>query len=689
MTGAFLLEIGTEEIPAGFLPKALSGLQSLVAGKLSDFRLEHGEIQVMGTPRRLACLVAGVSLTQEDEEKVVFGPPTQAAFDKDGAPTKAAQGFARAHGLNASDLAVEKTAKGEVVCVRKTIKGRDTIELLSETLPALITSIPFPKSMRWGSSSISFARPIHWILALLDETVIPFELGDIKSSNQTCGHRFMAPESFAVKNADDYLKKLEKAYVIVDPKQRSLKTKQEIADACKTVNGKILDDPELVEENTNLVEYPNAVCGSFEPRFLQLPGQALITAMREHQRYFAVLDGKGALMPNFVAVNNTLARNPDVVRSGHERVLRARLEDARFFFEEDTRIALGEHAERLKKVLFQVKLGTSYEKMERFKQLAAFIAARVCPESVDDVTRCAELCKADLVTEMVGEFPSLQGTMGKVYARISGEKEAVAEGIEESYLPRFSGDVTPSGTVGAVVGVADRLDTIAGCFGIGLIPTGAADPYALRRHTLAIINILLDKNWNVSLRDLINESLRLLQEKIERSAGEVANEALEFFRVRLRGIFGDKGFSHDVLGAALDGYMDRIPDALRRVEAVARWRSDPDSENQATTFKRVFNIIKDQLTAGEVDSGVFQTLEEAQLYGAYQTTGKEVEAFVEKQDYAQALNALFGLKEPIDNFFEAVMVMDEDKQVRLNRLNLLAKLAALFRTVADFSKLEI
>ncbi len=689
MTGAFLLEIGTEEIPAGFLPKALGGLQTIMAAKLADFRLSHGEMKVMGTPRRMACLVREVSLGQEDEEKMVFGPPVQAAFDKDGNPTKAAQGFARAHGMDASALTVEKTAKGEVVCIRKEIKGRETIELLSEVLPTLITSIPFPKSMRWGSSSISFARPIHWILALLDETVIPFELGDIKSSNQTCGHRFMAPDYLTINHADDYMKALEKAYVIVDPLERSVKTRDEVQRACESVGAKILDDPELLEENTNLVEYPNAVCGSFESRFLKLPSQALITAMREHQRYFAALDKDGALMPNFVAVNNTMARNPDVVRAGHERVLRARLEDARFFFEEDTKTSLAEHAERLKDVLFQVKLGTSYQKMERFRELAAFIARQVSPQSVDDVIRCAELCKADLVTEMVGEFPSLQGTMGKVYARISGEKDEVAEGIEESYLPRFSGDATPSGTIGAIVGVADRLDTIVGCFGIGLIPTGAADPYALRRHTLAIINILLDKNWNVSLLDLVSESLRRLGDKIQRPAEDVARDALEFFRVRLRGIFGDRGFSHDVLDAALDGYMDKIPEVRRRLEAVAQWRNGSDSENQATTFKRVFNIIKDQLMAGEVDSGVFQTLEEAQLYGAYQTVGEEVEASVEKGDYVQALNALFGLKEPIDSFFEAVMVMDEDKQIRMNRLNLLAKLAALFRTMADFSKLEI
>ena len=689
MTGAFLLEIGTEEIPAGFIPKALEGLQSLLAKKLAELQLPYREIRTMGTPRRLACSVDGLLLRQEDEEKTVFGPPKQAAFDADGNPTKAAAGFARAHGADPSDLSTENTAKGEVVCLRKKIEGRNTAELLSEFLPGLITSLPFPKSMRWGSSTISFARPIHWILAILEGKVVPFEVGSISSSDMTRGHRFAAPEPFAVKNEADYREKLRKAYVIVDPSERSAMLREEITKSVVEAGGTILPDDELVEENTYLVEYPAAACGGFDQKYLELPRQVLITAMREHQRYFAVTDKNGDLLPHFVAVNNTPARNPGVVRSGHERVLRARLEDARFFYEEDSKASLADHAERLRNVLFQAKLGTSYEKMERFRELAAFMAGRIKPESAEDVKRCAYLCKADLVSEMVGEFPSLQGVMGAVYAKLAGEDLSVASGIEEHYLPRFSGDRLPEGDVGAMVGIADRLDTITGCFSIGLIPTGAADPYALRRHTLAIIHILLDKQYDLDLRELVQESLRLLGERIERPEADILQDVLDFFRVRLRGVLLDRGFGHDVLDSVLSLYGPNIPDAVKRVEAVSEWRNRSDFETSATSFKRVFNIIKDQPVMGDVDSGLFQTHEEAQLLGGCQTVGKDVEPAMKDKDYRRALSSMLSLKGPIDAFFDSVMVMDKDPQVRANRLNLLGNLTGLFCRLADFSKLEV
>lgn len=689
MTGVFLLEIGTEEIPARFVTRALTGLESLMAKKCMEHRLSYKRIRVMGTPRRLTCIIDDLPLKQEGEIREVFGPPKQAAIDAAGNFTNAAQGFARAHGADVSQLIVEKTSKREVVCIRKEIQGCETLDLLKEFVPSVITSIPFPKSMRWGTSSISFARPIHWILTMLNGEVVPFELNGVLSSSHTRGHRFMAPQELVITDGADYFEKLRQAYVIIDPRERKEQLIKEITHAATQAGGVILSDNELIEENTYLTEYPTAVCGSFDTKYLELPPQVLITAMREHQRYFAVVNSKGTLLPHFVAVNNTLARDPNVVRAGHERVLRARLEDANFFYDEDRKIPLAEHAQKLKGVLFQAKLGTSYQKVERFRDLVAFITGKINPKLMDNTLRCAYLSKADLVTEMVGEFPSLQGVMGKVYALASGEKEDVATGIEEHYLPRFSGDELPKGDLGALVGMADRMDTIVGCFSIGLIPSGAADPYALRRHTLAIIHILLERQYDLDLSEFISESLRLLKDRIERPENEVLKEVLEFFRIRLRGMFGERGFSHDVIDAVLSLHMNHVHDAVKRVEALEYWRKQPDFGTHATSFKRVFNIIKDQICDGPVDSGIFQTIEEAQLFGAYQTVGEDVEFAITRRDYSTVLSLLFTLKEGIDNFFDSVMVMDQDHQVRANRLNLLAKVAGLFKSFADFSKLEV
>ena len=689
MTGTFLLEIGTEEIPAGFAPGLIKAVRLTIEKKLAEYRVKHGTIRVMSTPRRLTCIVDDVLLKQEDHEQQVYGPPKKAAFDKDGNPTKAASGFARAHKVDVNNLRITDTGKGEVICVTKTIEGRHARDLFAEFLPSFITSLPFPKSMRWGYSTISFVRPIHWILALLHGEAINFELDGLHSSNVTYGHRFLAPGPLTINNESLYVQTLLDAHVIVDQQIRNEKLKQKIEDSAAGVGGFVLPDEKLLEENTNLVELPSTVCGHFDEKFLELPSQVLITSMREHQKYFAVIDHKKNLLPYFVAVNNTQARDPGIVRAGHERVLRARLEDARFFYNEDRKRSLSDIVETLKDVLFQAKLGTSYEKMERFRSLAASIAEKLRPEIVEDVKRCASLCKADLVTEMVGEFPSLQGTMGSVYAALSGENRNVARGIEQHYLPRFSGDRLPTEEVGTFVGIADRMDTIAGCFSIGLVPTGAADPYALRRHTLAIINILLEQKYDVDLREMIAMSLRLLGDRKERPEDEILKEIIEFFRVRLLGILSERGFSHDIISAVLALHINNIADAVNRIEALGRWKAQTDFETLAFSVKRVLNILKDQTPEGDVDSGIFQSPEEAKLFGAYETIVHDVDVAIEKKDYEEALSYIFSLKEPIDNFFDSVMVMDKDAQIRENRLILLHKLAILFRKFADFSKLEI
>ena len=689
MTGEFLLEIGTEEIPARFLPPTTEAMKKTMGARLESEYLSFDGIRAMATPRRLTLVVSGLLLRQKDREQQVIGPPEKAAFDQAGSPTKAAQGFARAHAVDVADLKLVDTGRGKCVAVTKSISGKPAIEILQELLPGWITNIAFPKSMRWGTVSTPFARPIHWFLALLEGQVIPFSLDDVHSGNITYGHRFLAPDPIVVQNFADYLAGLRNAHVMIDPEERQSRMLEEIQRVARERGGTILDDPELKTENSFLVEYPSVVCGSFDDSFLELPDEVLITAMREHQRYFAVQDSSGTLLPLFVAVNNTRARNEEVVTKGHQRVLKARLEDARFYFEDDRKKPLDGFVEELRGVLFQQKLGTSHQKMKRFRELARFMAEIVAPRDAEVVDRAAVLCKADLVSGMVGEFPSLQGVMGRVYARLAGEPEGVAEAIFEHYLPRFAGDRLPTTHPGALVGMADRLDTICGCFGIGLIPTGAADPYALRRHTLAIINILLDNNYAFDLKTLAQKSLELLGHRLEGDPGDILNRVLEFFRTRFHNLLTGKGHPFDVVDAVLSLHFQHPPEALKRVEALKEWRTRDEFEPLAISFKRVVNILKDQKLSDEVNTALFEDTAEKDLWDAYLEAKGTVSRLLDEGEYKKSLHIIFGLKEPIDRFFDTVLVMVDDDALRHNRLNLLNQLGDLFKNIGDFSKFSV
>ncbi len=689
MTGEFLLEIGTEEIPARFLPPTMEQMKESMKTKLDEISLSFQSLETMATPRRLTLLVSGLLLKQKDQDQCIVGPPVRASFDEDGNPTKAAMGFARAHDVDVSLLRRVDSKRGPCVAIIRRIYGKSSMELLGEFLPAWITSLSFPKSMRWGTSRISFARPIHWILALLDGKVIPFELDRIHSGSLTYGHRFMAPGPIPVRSFGEYISNLNAAHVIVNPSERRKLMEESVHKVALEYQGKILEDPQLLLENSFLVEYPHPACGSFDKKFLVLPKEVLITAMREHQRYFAVEDAEGNLMPLFVAVNNTAPRNDKVVTSGHERVLKARLEDARFFFNKDRNKTLPEHLEELKGVLFQKRLGTSYQKMERFRSLALFMADTLCPGEKAVVEQTATLCKADLVTEMVGEFPSLQGIMGRSYARLSGISEEVAAAIFEHYLPRFSDDALPTSAAGALVGIADRLDTICGCFGIGLLPTGAADPYALRRHTLAIIHILLHKDYRLNLRAAVVKSLELLNDRLERSAGEVEEDVLSFFRARLHNLMTGKGFPHDVVDAVLSVHFQVPPEAVGRIEALNEWRSRPEFEALAISFKRVVNILKNQTLDEQISPELLEDPAEKELWEAFGQARERVNGLIGEKDYRGALEVIFRLKGPIDFFFDTVLVMTDRSDLRTNRLNLLHGLGALFRTIGDFSKFAV
>jgi glycyl-tRNA synthetase beta chain len=686
MGSEFLLEIGTEEIPARFLPPVLEEMAAAFRELMGQELIAVGDIDTWGTPRRLALVAQDLAAAQANTETEELGPPKAVAFDQAGKPTPAALGFAKKQGVAVSDLVEVDTPRGVYLAVRKSTTGRPTAERLPELLPGFILNLSFPKSMRWGAETITFARPIHWILARYGGAAVPFVVGDVTSGGATFGHRFLAPGSVEVADAQAYVTALKAAKVIVDPVARRELLSQELAQAAAGVKGEVVPNPGLLEENTFLVEYPSVVVGNFEDKFLALPDEVLITSMREHQRYFSLRGADGRLLPHFIAVNNTLTRDPDVVRQGHERVIRARLADAMFFFQEDSKTPLANRVEALKGVVFHSLLGTSYEKMERFRELALSLARQLAPEAADAVSRAATLCKADIVTEMVGEFPSLQGQMGRQYAKLAGEPPEVAEALFTHYLPRHADDELPPDMIGALVGIADRLDTICGCFGVGLSPTGTADPYGLRRHALAVIRIVRSQELHLDLVAAVAAALELLKDKISRAMEETALEVLDFFQTRLQHLLLAEGFDYETITAVLAAGCRDVVDAADKVEALAAVRRSPEFPALAVAFKRVINIAQGA-EPGEVNPALFEYGEENILYQSTGLMESQVAQALEQRDYPGVCKALANLRGPVDAFFEKVLVMAEDTNLRRNRLALLLRISQTFLKMADFSKI--
>jgi glycyl-tRNA synthetase beta chain len=682
-----LLEIGTEEIPAGFVPQALIDLESLAKRELEASRIDFNGIRTLGAPRRLVLVIESVSEKQRDEETRKIGPSKQAAFDAKGNPTKAAIGFAKSQSVPVESLTIIQTEKGEYVCAAKKESGKPTLEFLSSLLPRWILSIPFQKSMRWADVPIRFVRPIHWILALFGGEVVPFEVGNIRSGKMTHGHRFMHPGPIPIKDFESYLQETREASVIVDPGERKKKIEEEMIREGAKVSGRVLKDEDLLMEVNFLVEYPVALCGAFDSKFLSLPREILIHSMKEHQRYFPVADDHGQLLPHFVCISNIQPKNREVVVRGNEKVLKARLSDAVFFFEDDLKISLDKRVEQLKKVVFQTKLGTSYEKVMRFKRLALWMTERIDPRLRETVERASHLCKADLVTGMVGEFPKLQGIVGREYGRISKEKPEVAEAIYEHYLPSFAGDRLPSSPVGDIVSMADKMDTIVGCFGVGLVPTGTADPFGLRRQALGIIRIILEKKYSISLSGWVEESEKQLKEKMERPAEQVKEEILDFFRVRYQNFLLDKDYPFDVTDAVLTVSFDELLDVQGRIDALKKAREWKDFESLVTAFKRAMNILKGSPPERKINPSLFTESAEQNLYQSFLKAKEKIGLLLSKQDYPAALMEMTRMKRPIDEFFDGVMVMVEDEAVRNNRLALLDEIGKLFLRIADFSKL--
>ncbi len=687
-TRELLLEIGTEEIPAAFLPDALAALKALAEKTFQDQRIGFKEIKTLGTPRRLALLAEGVSVAQEELVVTKLGPAQSIAFDKDGNPTKAAIGFAKGQGIDVAAMTTVRTDKGAYICAQRKEKSEQTAALLPRILPDIMLSIPFRKSMRWHDLDLRFARPIHWILALFGGEIVSFTMGNIQSGAITYGHRFMAPHPLKVTGIASYLERLSGAFVLADPQTRRETIITEIRSIAASVNGIPDEDARLLEEVSNLIEYCAPVLCRFEDEFLKLPPELLVTTMKKHQKYFPVLDRQGCPLPFFIAINNTKPKDPQVVARGHERVLRARLSDARFFYTEDQKKSLDTMTERLKGVVFQAKLGTSYEKVKRFQELALFLTGTFLnPALLPKVERAAYLCKADLVSEMVGEFPELQGIMGREYARIAGEDAEVASALYEHYLPRFAEDSLPSSDVGAMVGISDKLDTIAGCFGVGLIPTGTADPYALRRQCLGIINIILAKQYAISLAGAVRKSISLLQEKLTRPAEEVLSDVLTFFAIRFDNLLTSQGCLPDAVDAVVSQGIDDVVDMKKRIEALQQVRQEPDFEPLVIAFKRVMNIRAGAVSA-TVNPSLFEDQAESALHQKYLTLCEQVQALMIRKDYLSALKLIATLRIEVDAFFDRVMVMTDKEALRTNRLALLHEVSSLFVSFADFTKLS-
>jgi glycyl-tRNA synthetase beta chain len=682
-----LLEVGTEEIPAGFILPALATLEVLVQKELESNRIDFTGVKTLGTPRRLVLYIESVSEKQRDEELKKIGPSKQTAFDSKGNPTKATIGFAKSQSVSVESLKVIQTEKGEYVCAVKKELGKPTFGILSYILPKLILLIPFQKSMRWADVPIRFARPIHWILALFGGEVISFEVGNVRSGDVTYGHRFMHPDPITVKDFQSYIQKTREAFVIVDPTERRKRVEEEMIREGASVSGRALQDEELLNEVNFLVEYPVALCGNFDQAFLSLPKEILIHSMKEHQRYFPLVNDHGTLLPHFICISNIAPKDQKVVVKGNERVLKARLSDAAFFFQDDLKIPLEKRVEQLKKVVFQAKLGTSYEKVMRFRELASFICERIDPKLRETVERTSLLCKADLVTGMVGEFPKLQGIVGREYAHLSGEKPEVFEAIYEHYLPAFAGDRLPSSPVGDIVSIADKMDTIVGCFGVGLVPTGTADPFGLRRQALGIIRIILEKRYSLSLVELVEKGERFLKEKIDRSFEEVKHEVLDFFRVRYQNFLLDKGYAFDVVEAVLSISFDELLDVQHRIDALKVAKEWEDFKSIVIGFKRAMNILKGSSSKKEVSPSLFSEQAEKNLYQVFLKAKERIEGHLQKRDYESALLEMIQMKKPIDDFFDQVMVMVEDERIRNNRLALLDDIGQLFLRIADFSKL--
>ncbi|HME41752.1 MAG TPA: glycine--tRNA ligase subunit beta [Syntrophorhabdales bacterium] len=684
----FLFEIGVEELPARFIQPAKEGLLKLLGEGLDTARIDHGRITVYGTPRRIAALIDNVAEMQRDNVTVKYGPPAAKAFDAEGNPQAAAIGFAKSQGIDVSELKIVKKDANELICVEKLEKGRSSLDVLPDLLAGLISRIPFAKKMRWGAGDFEFARPIQWLVALLGEAVIPITVAGITSGNRSRGHRFLSKGLLTITHPSRYVEDLKAAFVIVNEAERLATMMEGIRAIEGETGGRAVTDDALIQEILYITEYPYAQMGRFEADYLDLPRAALVNVMKGHQRYIPLEGPDGALLAAFVFFANTIPKDPQQVTHGNEKVLRARLADARFFFEEDKKVKLETLYEKLSAVVFHERLGNLKEKSERISQIALSIGKE---QGVDAraVGKASELLKADLLTHMVGEFPELQGIMGRIYALAQGEKEKVARSIEEHYYPVGVSGALPESDLGTVMALADKMDTLAAFFSVGITPTGNLDPFALRRQALGFIKIVINRGLHIPLQELIGIAHGALRVKGKLPLETVRQTLTDFILTRFKFSMIEEGHNQEFVNSVLPAALDDIYDGFMRLRALETQKSIEDFVRLMIGFKRVYNITKALTDTAEIDTGLLTDREEKDLFHLYSEERGPYFSAVRAREYEAGLAILVGFKETIDTYFDKVFVMVEDERVRSNRLALLTKIKDMFLTYGDFSKIRV
>ena len=685
MNNCLLLEVGVEELPSRFGQTTLDQIENNLSKLLKEERVSFNEIKKYATPRRLTFVIVDLAEKASDLEEEVKGPAKKIAVDAEGNFTKPALGFMKSKGLEPDNVYFKQVGNAEYLFGTIKQEGKNTKEVLKTIIPEAIKHVTFPKAMRWGGKNMRFARPIRWMVALLNNEVLDIDLEGIKSSNITKGHRFLGEKEFEVNSIEDYFEKLEKNFVILDQHKRKEMIKEQAIEVAKSLGGEVEFDDDLLEEITFLVEYPTAFYGEFDEEYVKLPKEVVTTPMKEHQRYFPVSkDGK--LLPNFIAVRNGDSNRIDLVKAGNEKVLRARLADALFFYNEDTKKPLESFVDKLHTVVFQAKLGTVYDKTLRIEKLSQVILNELnMTDSEANTVRAAKLCKADLVTNMVFEFTELQGIMGRDYAKVSGENEEVCQGIFEHYLPRFAGDILPETNTGIALSIADKLDSIAGFFAIGIKPSGSQDPYALRRQALGILSILLDKKLSVNLNSLVNAALDNYS-NLEFNKEEVASQIIEFFVERVKNLFKDLGIRYDVIDAVLNNNLDDISDIHIRALELNRWLQKDELVEMLTAFNRV-STLAEKANTDIVKEELLKEDAETKLYNSFKEIKSNVESLLADKKYNEALDAFATLRPLVDNLFDNVMIMDKDEAIKENRLGLLKQIYNTMLTICDLSKI--
>ena len=685
MNNYLLLEIGVEELPSRFGQTTLDQIENNLSKLLKEERVNFDNIDKYATPRRLTFVIKNLADKASDLEEEVKGPAKKIAVDEEGNFTKPALGFMKSKGLDPENIYFKQVGNAEYLFGTIKQSGKETAEILKNIIPTAIKNVTFPKAMRWGGKNMRFARPIRWMVALLNDNVLDVNLEGIKASNVTKGHRFLGEREFEVNSVEDYFEKLEKNYIILDQHKRKSMIKEQAIEVANSLGGEVELDDDLLEEITFLVEYPTAFYGEFEEDYVKLPKEVVTTPMKEHQRYFPVSkDGK--LLPYFIAVRNGDSHRIDIVKAGNEKVLKARLADALFFYKEDTKKPLESFVDKLQTVVFQAKLGTVYDKSLRIDKLSQTILNELnMSESAKNTQRAAKLCKADLVTNMVFEFTELQGIMGRDYAKVGGENEEVCQAIFEHYLPRYAGDILPETNAGIALSIADKLDSIAGFFAIGIKPSGSQDPYALRRQALGILSILLDKKLSVNLNNLINAALDNYS-NLEFNKEEVASQIVEFFVERVKNLFKDLGIRYDVIDAVLNNNLNDISDIHTRALELNRWLQKDELVEMLTAFNRVSTLAQ-KATIDIVKEELLKEDAEIKLYNGFKEIKLNVESLLVDKKYNEALDAFATLRPLVDNLFDNVMVMDKDESVKENRLGLLKQIYSTMLTICDLSKI--